>query len=137
MDRVYDTRLANAIDTADSLLEPRRIPRQLEIDDPSAAMVQVQPFASRIGRQKNPTPAVGEIVDRRTAFVAREASVQHHHRLTKSQAEMQQGIAEFREDHDWLGDASEQPRESQHLGLGLTGPLRGVAKRAQQQSFPA
>ena len=56
MDGVNRADLADAIDAADSLLEPHRIPRQLEIHDEPAAVMQVQPLASRVGRQQNPAP---------------------------------------------------------------------------------
>ena len=137
MDGVNRADLADAIDAADSLFEPHRIPRQLEIDDEPAAVVQVQPLAGRVGRQQNPAPAVGEVVERRAPFVARQAAVQHQHRLPKRRAEMEQRVAEFGEDHDRLRDTPEQPPERRHLGFARRGPLRRIAKRAQQTSFAA
>jgi hypothetical protein len=137
MDGVYPAPLADAIDAADSLLETRRIPRQLEIDHASAAVVQIQPFTSRVGRQQNPAPAVREIVEGGPPFIARQAAVQHQHRLPKRRAEMQQGVAEFGEDHDRLRDTPQQPPQQQELGLTGAGSLRRITKRAQQPSFTA
>ncbi len=51
--RVHGAALAESIDAADALLEPQRIPRQLDIDDEPATMMQVQAFARRIGRDQH------------------------------------------------------------------------------------
>ena len=50
---------------------------------------------------------------------------------------MEQRVAEFGEDDDRLRHAPEQSPERRHLGLAVGGPLRRVAKRAQQPSFAA
>ena len=52
-DRVHGAALPEAIDAADALLEPQRIPRQLDIDDQPAAMMQVEAFAGGIGRDEH------------------------------------------------------------------------------------
>ena len=52
-DRMYGASLSKAIDTANALFESQRIPRQLDIDDQPAAMMQVQSFAGRIGRDED------------------------------------------------------------------------------------
>ena len=41
--------LAESIDAADALLEAQRIPRQLQIDDEPAAVMQVQSFTRGVG----------------------------------------------------------------------------------------
>src|SRR5262245_30879955 len=45
--------LADAIHAADALLEAHRIPRKLDVDDQTAALVQVQPFTGRVGGEEN------------------------------------------------------------------------------------
>src|SRR6516162_5606949 len=44
--------LTDAIDAADALLEPHRIPRQLEIDDKAAVLVKVEALGGGIGREQ-------------------------------------------------------------------------------------
>ena len=63
-DRVHRPALPEAIDTPDALFEPQRIPRQLDIDDEPATMMQVQTFAGGIGRDQHVDPALVERVDR-------------------------------------------------------------------------
>src|SRR6185369_15245525 len=45
MTRVNRPALTDAIDAADALLEPHRIPRQFKIDDETAHALEVQPLA--------------------------------------------------------------------------------------------
>ena len=61
--RVHGALLSEPIDAADALLEPQRIPRQLDVDDEPAAVMQVQPFAGRIGRDQHIGAAGVERVD--------------------------------------------------------------------------
>ena len=63
-DRVDGSPLPEAIDPADALFETQRIPRQLDIDDEPAAMVQVEAFTGGIGRDEHVEPALVERVDR-------------------------------------------------------------------------
>ncbi len=51
--RVHGAALAESIDAADALLEPQRIPRQLEIDHEPAAMMQIESLARGIGRDEH------------------------------------------------------------------------------------
>jgi len=50
VNRMHAPALANAIDAADALFQPLRIPRQLDRHDQPAAMMQVQAFAAGVGR---------------------------------------------------------------------------------------
>ena len=52
VDGVNRPLLADAIDAADALLQAHRVPGQFEIDDEPAATLEVQAFASRVGRQQ-------------------------------------------------------------------------------------
>ena len=53
MKRVDRACLTDAIHAPDALFEPHRIPRQLEIHDNPAVVVEIQPFARRIGGEKH------------------------------------------------------------------------------------
>jgi hypothetical protein len=46
--------LTDPIDAADALLEPHRVPRQLEVDDEAAASVKVEAFCGGVGGEQNP-----------------------------------------------------------------------------------
>ena len=73
--RVHRPLLAEPIDTADALLEPERIPRQLDVDHEPAAMMQVESFAGGIGRDEDVDAAVVERVHRRSPLFGRHAAV--------------------------------------------------------------
>src|SRR5206468_6714841 len=64
---VHRSSLADAIDPRDWLFEPDRIPRQLEVDDGSGDLMEVEALAGRIRRQENCAPATCECVERRVA----------------------------------------------------------------------
>src|SRR4029079_9068969 len=65
--------LADAINAAHSLLEPHRIPRQFEVHDDPAVVVQVEPFAGSVGRQQHAALFEGDY--RRSTLLARKPSV--------------------------------------------------------------
>ena len=50
---VNASRLPDALDSADPLLEAKRCPRQLEIDHQPTALVKVEPFAGGIGCEEH------------------------------------------------------------------------------------
>ena len=118
--------LADAVDPSDSLLEPHRVPRQLEVDHDAAPMVEIQPFARRIGRQKDVAAAADEGVERSGPFLARHAAVQERHRPIEHVAEVKQRVAVFGENHDRFGDAVQQADDGRELGLACAGGARGV-----------
>ena len=129
------TALSDAIDAADPLLEAHRVPRQLEVDDEAAGVVQIQPFARRVGRQQNATPAGCEAGDRRRAFSAVEAAVEHGGRATDPFAQVHQRVAVFGEDERRLASPPEQPPQRPDLRLVLAGGTGGIADSAQQPLF--
>ena len=45
--------LADAVDAADALLEPHRVPRQFKIDDEPAGVMQIEPFAGGVGGEQH------------------------------------------------------------------------------------
>ena len=59
--------LAEPVDAADALLEPQRVPRQLDIDHQPAAVMQVQAFAGGVGGDEHIDLAVIERIDRERA----------------------------------------------------------------------
>src|SRR5436190_7302641 len=74
-DRVNDLLLPDPIDTADALLEPQRIPWQLDIDDQPALMMKIQSFAGGIGGGEHVEVAIVERVNRRSTHIGRHAAM--------------------------------------------------------------
>jgi hypothetical protein len=68
--------LPDPIDTPDPLLEPDWRPRQLEIDDEAASVLQVEAFASGIRRQQDACVARCELTDDLFSFAGGEPSVE-------------------------------------------------------------
>ena len=60
-DRVDAPLLAEAVDAADPLLEPQRIPRQLDVDHQAAPVMQVEALAGCVGRDQQIETAVIEL----------------------------------------------------------------------------
>ena len=56
--------LPDAIHASDSLLEPHRVPWQLEVDHDPAPLVKIQAFAGGVGRQQDPAAAADEGFER-------------------------------------------------------------------------
>jgi hypothetical protein len=80
VDGVHAAGLADSIDSADALLESKRIPGELEVHDQPAPRVQVEAFAGDIRRDEHPCASGCERVKSLHPFRAREAAVQHCHR---------------------------------------------------------
>ena len=72
---VHRPALSEAIDTADALFEAQWIPRQLDIDDEPAAVMQAQTFAGGIRRDQDVDPSLVERVDRRAPQLRRQAAM--------------------------------------------------------------
>ena len=73
--RVNASRLPDSVDPADALLEPQRIPRQLEIDDDAAAMMEIQPLAGGVRGNEHVERAVVEGIDGGSPEIGRHAAM--------------------------------------------------------------
>src|SRR5882762_5716101 len=98
MKGVHSPPLSDAIDSADSLLETHRVPRELEVDDEPAVVVQVQAFARRIGGEQNGPRRARECRQRGPSFVWTQPAVQQDDRQAQGVADMNQRVAILRED---------------------------------------
>ena len=77
--------LADAVDAAETLLDPVRVPRQVVIDH-EVRPLQVEAFARGIRRQEHDGVAVvGELLARRLAVFAARAAVNRDDRLRATQ----------------------------------------------------
>ena len=128
--RVHRARLPYPIDAAHALFEPQRRPRKLQVDDQTAARVQIQPFARRIGREQHSGSAVRECARGAPPLQRRHAAVHRHDRYRQPPDEVAQRVAVLGEDQDGLPDAAEQADE--HGNLALSG---GRPSRERQQTL--
>jgi hypothetical protein len=62
---MHRTALADSIDPANALLEPHGIPRQFQIDDESAPLLEIEALASGVRREQKTAAAARELVDGR------------------------------------------------------------------------
>ena len=102
--------LSDPVHATNPLLEPHRVPRQLEVDDGSARQLQVEPLARRVRRQQDRTPPAREIRQHSPSFLARQAAVQDDQLVAMSNerlSDMSEGVTEFREDDDRLARAAQ------------------------------
>jgi hypothetical protein len=102
--------LSDAIDASDPLLEAARIPRQLEVDDHPAAVVQVEPFGGGIGRKQHYAGRRPEHSQHLGALLTAEAAVKEGDGPRDRALDVQQRVAILGEDHDRLARATQQPR---------------------------
>src|SRR5205823_14509206 len=107
--------LADAIDAADPLLETARIPRKLEVHHQAAAVVEVEAFGGRIGRQQDRVRRRGEAGERGRSFLAAEAAVQDERRPRDRTADVRERVAILREDDRTLEGAAQKCGETAKL----------------------
>jgi hypothetical protein len=74
MEPVHGPMLPDTIHTSDSLLQPHRIPRQLQIDDDTTGVMKIQPLPSGVGREKDRS-ILGESFEDCDPFVPRHPAV--------------------------------------------------------------
>src|SRR5688572_19287312 len=122
MELVNDARLADAIDAADALLDPRGGPWNLQMKHHPAPVLEVQSFAGRIGCQQHPPAAAGELTDYPGPFRGGQAAVQHA-RSEAGELALQrtQRVAVFGEHDCWLVRPPEEARETAHLAFRCCG----------------
>src|SRR5687767_15885018 len=77
MQLVNDSRLTDAIDASDALLDSGGGPWNLQMNDHPAPLLEVQSFAGGIGCQQHPAAAAGELTDYRGPLRGGQATVQH------------------------------------------------------------
>jgi hypothetical protein len=78
IDGMNNVPLTEAIHPPDALLEPDRIPGQLEIDYQAAAALQVQAFGACVGSQEHVGGPLVERLNSTAAFVSSKASMKEN-----------------------------------------------------------
>src|SRR3990172_9687924 len=69
--------LADPIDAPGSLLEAYWVPRQLEIDDHTTVLMEIEPFSSRVSGQEDRLPPTKEVLQCRSTFASVQATMKH------------------------------------------------------------
>jgi hypothetical protein len=121
VNRVHPPGLADPIDSAGSLLQPERRPRQLEVYDEAASMVKIETLAGGVGREQQPHRTGGELSQGVRSLSRRQATVKTHERDARQRRrDVLERVAVFRK-HDcrFSGSGNEPPQRSQ-LALGAS-----------------
>ena len=111
VDRMDRAALPNAVDAADALFEPNRIPRQLEVDDQPAVALEIESFRAGIGCDHDVGCAAGKVVHRLPPLLRRLAAVKRCDRAMglNRGANRVQRVAVFGEYDERLADAPDDP----------------------------
>jgi hypothetical protein len=126
-------RLPEPLDAADALLEADRRPWQLEIDDQPAPVMEVQPFAGRVGRQQQARFARHESSKCLVSLAARQPSMQLGGReVAEVVRQATKRVAIFSEHNRRLVRASKETLERTELRLALLGQTRQSKKMLEQ-----
>ena len=140
MEGMHAAFLADPIDASNALLEPHRIPRQLEVDDRTAAFVQIEPLAGGIGGQEHAAAAAREPLELDPTLLPRHAPMEHGAVARQAPTYMEQGVAVLGE-HDGLlaepSEPSEQPLEQDELRFACAGRNRACGDDLQQPALAA
>ena len=106
--QVADLGLADAVDAAEALLDPVRVPRQVVVDHQVGAL-QVQALARGVGRDEDPgVDVLGEQFGDLAAFLAADPAVDGDHGVGAAEqaadpfGEVLQGVPVLGEDDDLL-----------------------------------
>lgn len=114
-----DLALPDAVNTAEALLDPVRIPRKVVVHH-EVGTLQVEPLARSIGRKEDDrVRVVGEAFTCKLAILTACAAVDRHHRICPAEEggdlrfQVFERVAMLREDNDFAGFAS--PARSEKL----------------------
>ena len=127
-DFVHPAPLPDAVDAAAPLMQPRRRPGQLVMDDEAAGVMQIQPLRRRIRGHHHHSPS-RKLRRRCNALVRGETAVEQHHRAAHCRnplAQPHRRVAVFRKDDGGGGESGEEAEESRCLAFGGRRGLGGT-----------
>src|SRR5690606_23704546 len=135
--RVYDAPLADAIEAADPLLDPQRIPRYLQIDDPACGCLQVEPLAADVGGQKYGRLSAEEPLDRLATLQIGQATVDDGEATDAAENAFDslERVAEFGEEDERLARAIGHAANPRELRLAAHGRSRECAQPLEPGTF--
>ena len=119
-DFVYPATLPDAVDAATPLMQPRRRPWQLVMDDKTAGVMQIQPFRGCVRRHHHGS-SLRKLPCRCNALVGGEAAVQQHHtspNCREALAQPQRRVAVLGKDDCGGADPGQQAEEQRGFAFG-------------------
>ena len=132
---MHRSALADPVDPADALLQTHRVPRQFQIDDQPAGVVQVEPFPCGVGGQQYASRRPREGRQSGGALVARQAPVEHHDGRPEPGADVEQRVTVFREDDRRFAGATKQPSKRRYLRFAIDRRACGGREGGEQTGF--
>ncbi len=138
VERVHGPALAKTVDASGPLLEARRIPRQLEVDDASTAVMEVQALTACVGGKQQGRSSCRKPIDRGLALGSTEPTVKEHGIAPERSLHMEERVAVFGEDDGRLASAletPEQPAERRKLRFTSDCGGRRIEQCRQQPPF--
>ena len=128
MNGVDRPQLAEAVDSADALFEPNRIPRKLEIDDKAASRLKVESFGARICCQQKVGDAGIERVNSGSSFDGRQTTMQQCDAPKRPQCVFEHGerVSILGKHHRRFRHATKQANERAHFALVKSGSVGNV-----------
>jgi hypothetical protein len=130
------TALADSFNTPDSLLQSKRRPWQLEVDDQAAAAMQVQSLAGRIRRQQQSCVAVGEALNCCAALRRRHPAMQLNRvEVGEALGEANERVAILGENECRLRRSPKQRPQRAQLALGSCRVFRQPQELCQHPSL--
>ena len=124
MKRMDRSALSDAIHASCTLLEPHRVPRQLQVDDHPAVMMKIEPFSCRVRGQKDRVPSACKLLERQSPFAAGETAVKHRTGKRQTAPQVQERVAILGED-----DPPFTPPEQAREQTGNRPQLRFASRR--------
>src|SRR3954470_14727114 len=119
MKGMHSSRLADAIDATDPLLETHGVPRQLEVDHDPAVLLKIQPLAGSVGGQQN--ASTRERLQRGASLLARKAAVNDRRVRDNSVAKMPERVAILGEDNRRFPQRAQNPAQAVELRFASRG----------------
>src|SRR5262245_18278855 len=102
MERVDSAELTDAIDAANPLAEPHRIPWQFEVRDDAAGAVEVESLAGGVGGDEQWLRAAAEAIERSGSLCTRQPAMQDRGISGEGRLQVKRRVAVLREDDERL-----------------------------------
>jgi hypothetical protein len=106
-------RLSEAFNPPNALFETDGRPRQLEINHPSASLMEVESFACGVGREEQARAAADELLHHILPFSSRHASMeQHWPEVAEAIGQVMQRVAVLRKHDGGLARSPQKTKQS-------------------------
>jgi hypothetical protein len=137
VDGVHHALLPDPVDAADALFEAHGIPGQFEVDDDTAAFLEVQPLAGRIGREQHTRPAAVEETDCGRAFEPVHRTVKDNRVAPYDASKRFKRVAVLGKDDCGFTHASQEGGKYPLLRVVPGGERRSIREETEHAAFLA